>query len=399
MENIKRAFEMAVHAYKTVPFYFNLAGKQRIDIEKINFTDIPIVDKSYMKNTGMSVLSSNFMGQYFKGELISNRTSGSTGKFTEVYWDRVDVKRSLLSLWLYRKAYYGIEPSDRMCYFYPFETDLPKVYEKENYKAFSKEYLFNGRLEEAYELILEYKPRWLLLQPSVAWMLCRLVKEKHKEIPSGLHYIELTGEYLEEAVRGEIQKTFHCQIANQYGSQEVNSIAYECPEGNLHIMNNNVYLEVLEKEEGELCLTTLQNRVMPLIRFNIGDRGRVLKDKKCSCGNCNDILQLYAGRSNDWVLLDDGRKMHAYALIQIIHRINHDIDGLILQYQIVQNTFTKFTFSLVIEEKEAYEFVRKNIIQQVKKRLKMDVQILVEFYENLLPEKVSGKLKCFYSEC
>ena len=40
-------------------------------------------------------------------------------------------------------------------------------------------------------------------------------------------------------------------MTNQYGCYEANSIAYECPCGNLHWMEENIYVEVLDDEGGE----------------------------------------------------------------------------------------------------------------------------------------------------
>ena len=36
---------------------------------------------------------------------------------------------------------------------------------------------------------------------------------------------------------------FQSCIADQYGANEVNSIVYECPQGHLHCMEDNVYVE------------------------------------------------------------------------------------------------------------------------------------------------------------
>ena len=38
---------------------------------------------------------------------------------------------------------------------------------------------------------------------------------------------------------------FNCKVASQYGCYEVNSIAYECPFHKLHVMTENVYVEIV----------------------------------------------------------------------------------------------------------------------------------------------------------
>jgi phenylacetate-CoA ligase len=51
---------------------------------------------------------------------------------------------------------------------------------------------------------------------------------------------------------------------------------------------------VMEKE-GELAITPLMNWAMPLIRYRIGDRGR-LTSRRCSCGRVFPLLDALSGR-------------------------------------------------------------------------------------------------------
>lgn len=45
---------------------------------------------------------------------------------------------------------------------------------------------------------------------------------------------------------------FNCKVASQYGCYEVNSIAYECPFHKLHVMTENVYVEIVE--DNQICI-------------------------------------------------------------------------------------------------------------------------------------------------
>lgn len=58
------AYQMAVHAYHSVPLYYRIAEERGIDITKISFEDLPIVDKSHYRGAGMSCLSSGYIGDY-----------------------------------------------------------------------------------------------------------------------------------------------------------------------------------------------------------------------------------------------------------------------------------------------------------------------------------------------
>ena len=62
-----------------------------------------------------------------------------------------------------------------------------------------------------------------------------------------------------------------------YGSEEINGIAYECPKHHMHVLEDNVFIEVKTNKgifrhgEGEAIITNLNNFGMPLIRYNQGD--------------------------------------------------------------------------------------------------------------------------------
>lgn len=109
-------------------------------------------------------------------------------------------------------------------------------------------------------------------------MLCETKVSIARAELASLKYIEMTGEELTDGLRFRIQECFHCPVADQYGANEVNSIAYECPEGNLHCMEDNVYVEILddegnpvpEGEAGNIYVTTCHNHAMPFIRYGIG---------------------------------------------------------------------------------------------------------------------------------
>lgn len=393
MMNKKKAEEMAGYAYKNVPAYIRIAEENGICPGEIDFFDYPVTDKIMFLESGASTLSMEYMGKYSAGKLRWLRTSGSTGKFTEVYWDEGEYQKSLLPLWLYRKKYYGIRPDDRMCYFYAADIKTDEVSQEGSVLAIPKNFLFDEKIGEAYQLVLDYDPVWMILQPSAAILLCEAVQQERLQISPSLRYIEFTGEYLEESINQRVKNVFGCVTANQYGSKEVNSIAYECPEGNLHCMGTNVYVESLE--DNMLCVTTLQNKGMPVIRFRIGDRGELIENISCKCKNKNPILKLLAGRDDDWIAERNGKKKHAYYVMQIIHIINYREDGVILQYQIIQRDYDIFLFRLVLEDFAAKEEIERQVVSEVKNRFKGQAEAEFEFLEHLIPDERTGKLRCF----
>lgn len=370
----------------------------------IPFCDRPLLEKDEIVADPLKLMAPRYLPLLYSGELVRNDTSGSTGKYIEVYWRKQDYMRSMFPLWFYRKYFYGIHTFDRMCRFY---TVSQVGFSEEMYRytktglEFSKNDLSEKRLLEIWHQMKEYQPAWLLLQPCIAELLC-FVKQKYRlpELAS-LRYIEMTGEELTDELRTRIQECFHCPVADQYGANEVNSIAYECPEGNLHCMEDNVYVEILndkgnplpEGEAGNIYVTTCHNYAMPFIRYGIGDIGS-LEQNTCSCGHKGRILKLLSGRKNDWIRMEDGKKVNPYVFVRAVDAVNAVYDRCIFQFQVVQTAFMNFQVLLAVDEEEEQVSIRQCFVDNIGHTALKGAEYEFYFYEKLFPE-INGKRKFF----
>ena len=412
--SINKAVNMAKKAYATVPFYTELGKENGITEEQITnetFTKLPVVNKTMMLNSFDVKQTIDSYTQEVGKELQQVNTSGSTGKCMNILWNRADIVRSLTSLWVYRRRYYNISTDERMCYFYTKfgfgKQEQLNVLERNNL-GFSKCLLNKQDTLTVCKQIIEFDPAWLLLQPSTAVILAQCFKDNHLPKIKSLRYIEMTSEMLFDSVRQQVNEVFDVPIANQYGCYEAYSIAYECPEGHLHCMNNNVYVEVLKNgqpvkdgEEGEIYITSLQNNVSPFIRYQVGDIGTITNRKTCSCGNQNPILTLTKGRDNDFVRMRDGGKISAYVFVRASENVNEVMDNVIRQFQIVQEDYDKFLVKVVVgpdttdeEMDQIMNIYVDNIIHPDLDKASYEF----EFYEALFLEPTNGKLLYFRSE-
>ncbi len=315
---------------------------------------------------------------------------------------------SLSSLWLRRKHYYGIRPHDKHCYFYTtrsFGKIEVEVEDKGYALGFSKCNLTDERLCAIWNRMVEFQPIWMNLQPSIAFLLCKVIESHELKQMESLKYIELTGELLTSDMKRHIEDVFHVKVVNQYGSVEVNSIAFECPCGHLHCLDENCYIEIVDGDgrkvedgvEGEVYVSTLTNYAMPLLRYQLGDRG-YLSTEICGCGETGKILYLSTGRCNDYAIDEHGDKVNAYIFARAVENTNCMIDHAILQFQIIQKCIKRFIIRLVVDEdidKKEIEMVFKNNIGQE--------TINNEYFEflystELLPDDRTGKLRWFINE-
>lgn len=105
----------------------------------------------------------------------------------------------------------------------------------------------------------------------------------------------------------------------------------QCAQGNFHVFSDLVKLESVPVDgEHRLLVTSLTNRVMPMIRYELGDLGR-LQDGQCSCGSPFPMMSLDVCRKNDLIVTPAGRKIYPSYFV-------HLLDGYsgIEQFQFVQ---------------------------------------------------------------
>lgn len=407
----KKLEKIVKAAYENTVFYRSIYKTilENNKIKELDFELLPIITKEDIYDNQLRILSQKVHKDYVNSLLIKHTTSGSTGVCMDIYWSEKNNNNSLLSLWYLRKKYYNINTDDLVCMFYANRTIKnyePKQMKIGNCLSFSKSNLDKKRIFEIYLKICEFKPAYMIIEPSIAILLCDYIDSHHLEKIKSIKYIELTGEFLLPNVRKRIERTFDCITANQYGAYEVNSIAYECPEGNMHIMNNNVFVEIIDKnnnvvrdgKEGEVCVTSLTNYTMPFIRYKIGDYGKICVDKKCKCGNNAPILEIVNGRSNDYILCKNGERIHSSVFTKVIEKINIKLGNIIVQYQIHQLDYYDFLFKLVLlEDIEIQDLIEAFVESFDEKRL-FEINVSFEFYDEIFPDDNTGKLYYFIND-
>lgn len=140
-------------------------------------------------------------------------------------------------------------------------------------------------------------------------------------------FVKAFGEMLQPFQREEIERGLGARVIETYGCNEIGTAAYECPAGSLHVFSEHVELEVLRDgqpappgEAGDIVMTCTTNRVMPLIRYRVGDRGR-LSPEVCSCGRPHPVIAGIEGRIGDVLLSASGVRVHGAALGDLLKQV------------------------------------------------------------------------------
>ncbi len=131
--------------------------------------------------------------------------------------------------------------------------------------------------------------------------------------------VQVWGECLGDGRREEIQNRMNAPIFEAYRTRELGEVAHECDVHNgLHASMERVAIEfvrdgrvVPDGEDGEMFVTTLDNRAMPLFRYRIGDIGCKIPEKTCACGRTSERILITDGRASELVTSPAGRRVHS----------------------------------------------------------------------------------------
>lgn len=260
--------------------------------------------------------------------------------------------------------------------------------------------LQDGDLARYYERILAFQAKWFYGYASLIDMFAEWIERSGRSGERlNLHAIVPTSESLSHEQRQRIERVFGALIQNEYGCSEAGPLAYECPEGKLHVMTESVVLEIVDDdgspakpgETGTVLITDLHNRAMPLIRYRIGDQASV--GEPCTCGRPFPTLAGIAGRTLDVVRTPDGTRWHgdkmAY-LMTSMARTTFPFRG----WQVVQKEPDLLEVRLVADT-PIPEAVRVTMRQYVHNRLGMRCRV-VEVQR--IDREPGGKLRLVKNE-
>ena len=163
------------------------------------------------------------------------------------------------------------------------------------------------------------------------------------------------GELLTEAIKGKLKNKFSCTVQTHYSCTEAGEIACECREGHLHINEDWVIVEPVDRDgkpvgdgvlSDRVLVTNLANRIQPFIRYELTDR-IIVHSEPCSCGRNTHWLEI-EGRTDDTLVLDNGVKVAPMSL----YRILEEVKG-VRRFQLVQTASDELELRLICEDPDA----------------------------------------------
>jgi phenylacetate-CoA ligase len=254
--------------------------------------------------------------------MYTEQTSGTSGTPVKVWWSK---ETTLKYYALYERRirnWHGVTWDDPYLMLggrlvVPVKQQKPPFWVNNsamNQLYLSSYHLSKSNIEAYISAIQKFKPTYMFGYASSMYSLALLAEQQQLKVPT-LACAVSNAEPLLQHQRECIERVFNTHMVNTYGMSEL--VAAACSFGNedLVLWPEVGYVEVLaddndkplpDGETGRLICTNLLNKDMPLIRYEIGDRGCLAY---CNNGIHFKKITELSGRMDDMVITKDGRRI------------------------------------------------------------------------------------------
>jgi len=206
-------------------------------------------------------------------------------------------------------------------------------------------------LDEYIRLIQEANPHTL---KGLSTYLLQIAKRCISRGDVALHIpaIRTLGSQVTSQMRATIESAFGGSFYDDYGTAELGPVAAECESRNgMHVFATQFVVEILDQNLspcsdgtlGEVVITDLTNLAMPLIRYRVGDLGRITS-KRCVCGSSHPRLWI-EGRLQDALKDFQGNWVSSAMLADRLYKVPW-LD----EFQLVEREDGVLDFTVVLEE-------------------------------------------------
>ncbi len=379
----KRLIKLVNYARENSPYYKKLyAGVG----EDFTLEQLPPTDKREMmanfddfltdRNITMARIDEftadlDNVGRMIDGKYLIFKTSGSTGNPAVVLYDKqnIDVSSAVAAFRTFARredydafmkhgkktagvfADYGFYLACGMSRY--LQLKMPNKKTKINVDV-------NAPEQEIIEKLNAFQPCMLSGYPSNLSLLADFSElDIHPDV------IITGGELLTDEVRRKLSDRFGCYVQTHYSCTEAGEIACECSEGHLHINEDWVIVEPVDKDNNPVgygvqsdkaLITNLSNFIQPFIRYELTDR-IVDHNEGCKCGRRSCWVEV-EGRTDDILRFENGAAIAPMSLYKILE----EVEG-VRRFQLVRRSEKRFELRLIAEDKaKAFEESKRGLL-------------------------------------
>lgn len=357
----------------------------------LNWNEVPALYKSDLQTGLESLLSKPFT----KGEVYISNTSGSSG--TPFFYAKDKFSHAMTwALIESRYAEYGIALNDLQARFYGIpltgfsgfkERMKDRIMNRVRFPVFD---LSDTALDKFLEVFARKKFKYVYGYTNSIVLFCRYLMRKEiilNTLCPSIRCVMVTSEMCTPDDKLLIEKATGVPCVIEYGASEFGIISYQKPNGFQKISEELVLVETNSKEE--ILITSLFNKAFPFIKYNIADRGKLIKNELNELG----ISELM-GRSDDTILLPDGRQAAGLTMYYCSRKILESFTS-IKEIYFTQTKLDAFTI-YYISEIELSKAQLKIISDAFETYLCAGLQLTFEKTDKIR-RKQNGKFQLFTS--
>ena len=406
---LKRLQEQVAYVYDRVEWYRARMDEMGVRPEHIRTLDdvrlLPFTDKQVMRDT----YPFGLFAEPVDDAVRLHASSGTTGKPVVVGYDRHD-----MDVWaeciMRLASMAGVTAKDRveMAFGYGMFTGgfgLHQGLEKLGCLVIPAG---SGSTERHIMMIEDFGATVLVATPTYALHICEVGEQLGYDWEKSKLSIGLFGgEPCTPALKAEIESRMHITCTDNYGLTEVMGpgVAGEClgSRDHQHIAEDHFLWEVVdpqtgetlpEGEEGELVLTPLTKRCIPVLRYRTHDFTAVTTDP-CPCGRTLARMRKVRRRSDD-MLIVRGTNVFPSQIEDVLSKI----EGTSPNYSLVVDNPTGMDrMTLMLEVKPEFfsdevavmDRFRDHIAAKLRETLQ--VSAIVKLVEPGSIERTTGKAK------
>lgn len=348
----------------------------------------------------------NNVGRMIDGKYLIFKTSGSTGNPATVLYDKqnIDVASAVAAFRTFARkedfkafikngkrtagvfANYGFYLACGMSRY--LQLQMPRKKNKITVDV-------NAPEEQIIKELNDFNPTMLSGYPSNLALL-----SSFEDLIIKPNVVITGGELLTDEIREKLTDKFNCYVQTHYSCTEAGEVACECSEKHLHINEDWVIVEPVDKNNNpvgygvrsdKVLITNLSNYIQPFIRYELTDR-IIVHNERCKCGRNTCWLEI-EGRTDDILEFENGiliAPMSFYKILEEIKEIN--------RFQLAQRSEKKLELRLIAESREiAFHKAKEEIQNFLQSKGLFDIEI---FLSDELPQanKISGKYNHIYKD-
>lgn len=310
------------------PFYRELL--RDIDIKQVKLDELPTTNKQIFAEN-----QEDFIVKATAGGTDICFTSGTTGIPCRMFYSQSDLKRLAYNDAVGFMAA-GVTVKDRVLLTCTLDRCfIAGVAYYSGVQLLGASTIRNGlsTLESHVEMIKLLNPTVIVGVPSFLRRLGRLCREESISL-NGINRIICIGEplrnkdFIYTMLGEELLDLFQCSIHSTYASSEIATSFTECTQcAGGHLVPELAMIEILDPdgrvlpagEIGEVTVTPLGVKKMPLVRFRTGDIAFLI-DSPCKCGRATVRLGPILGRLAEMMKIR-GTTLFPNSFFSVLHEL------------------------------------------------------------------------------